>query len=87
MEKSSTKTIALVDKIHHMLQSQIVVKELGNQIDTKDPLYIKYAITGFHFIAWMIIFVNVTIYRNAAILQRHENNHCITRTKLLRRCM
>ena len=30
-----------------MLQRQIVIKELGNQIDTKDPLYTKYAITGF----------------------------------------
>ncbi len=43
-----------------MLQ-RLIVKELGNQIYTKDPLYTKYAITGFHFIAWMVIFVNITI--------------------------
>ena len=68
-----------------MLQRQIVVKGLGKQMDTEDPLYTKYAITGFHFIAWMMIFVNVTIYRNAAVQQIYENNHRITTTKLLRR--
>jgi hypothetical protein len=68
-----------------MLQRQIVIKELGNQIDTKDPLYTKYAITGFQSIVWIPIFVDVTIYRNAEVLQRDENNRCITTTKLLRR--
>ena len=68
-------------------QRQIVNKALGNQIDTKDPLYTKYAITGFQSIVWMLIFDIVTIKRNAAVLQRYENNHCITTTKLLRRCI
>ncbi len=49
-----------------MLQRQIV-KELGNQIDTKDPLYTKYAITGFQSIVWILISVNVTIYRTVSI--------------------
>ena len=31
-----------------MLQRRIV-KDLGNQIDTKNPLYTKYAIIGFSF--------------------------------------
>jgi hypothetical protein len=66
-----------------MLQSQIV-KGLGKQIDIEDPAYTKYAGTSFHSIAWMLIFDIVTIKRNAAVLQRYENNHCITTTKLLR---
>jgi hypothetical protein len=71
-----------------MLQRrQIVVKGLGNQIAIEVPAYTKYAGTSFQSIAWMIIFVNVTTYRNAAVLQRYENNHCITTTKLLWRCM
>jgi hypothetical protein len=70
-----------------MLQRQIVIKELGNQIDTKDPLYTKYAGTSFQSIVWTLIFDIVTIKRNAAVLQRYENNHCITTTILLRRCM
>jgi hypothetical protein len=69
-------------------QRQIAVKGLDNQIeDTEDPAYTKYAIINFHSIAWMLISVIVTIKRNAAVLQRYENNHCITTTKLLRRCI
>jgi hypothetical protein len=49
-----------------MLQRQIV-KELGNQIDAKDPLYTKYVITGFQFIVWIPISVNVAIYRTVSI--------------------
>ena len=66
-----------------MLQRQIV-KGLGNQIDIEDPAYTKYAGTSFQFIAWMLIFDIVTIKRNVALLQRYENNHCITTAKLLR---
>ena len=68
------------------MQRQIV-KALGQQIDIEDPAYTKYAGTSFQSNVWMLIFDIVTIYRNAAILQRYENNHCITTTKLLRRCM
>jgi hypothetical protein len=69
-----------------MLQrSQIVVKVLCKQIDIKDPAYTKYAGTSFQSIVWMLIFDIVTIKRNAAVLQRYENNHCRTTTKLLRR--
>jgi len=66
-----------------MLQRQII-KELGNQIDAKDPLYIKYAITGFHFIAWTLISVNVTIYRTVPIQRCQGSSRCIlmTTTKL-----
>jgi hypothetical protein len=70
-----------------MLKRQIVVKALGNQIDIEYPAYRKYAGTSFQSIVWMLIFDIVTIKRNAAVLQRYENNHCITTTKLLRRCI
>jgi len=66
-----------------MLQQRQIVKALGNQINTKDPLYIKYAITGFHSTAWMIIYVNVTIYRTVPIERcQSSNTHCIIATKL-----
>ena len=48
-------------------QRQIVVKGLGNQIDTKDALYTKYAITRIHSLTWILISVNVTIYRTVSI--------------------
>jgi hypothetical protein len=59
---------------------------LGKQIDIEDPAYTKYASASFQSMSWMLIFVNVTINRNAAVLQGYENNHCITTTKLLRSC-
>ncbi len=61
-----------------MVQRQIVVKALGMQIDIEDPAYTKYTGTSFQSIVWMLIFDIVTIKRNAAVLQRYENNHCIT---------
>jgi FUN14 family len=67
-------------------QIQIVIKALGKQMDIEDPLCMKYADTSFQSIVWMLIFDIVTIKRNAAVLQRYENNHCITTTKLLWRC-
>ncbi len=70
-----------------MLQRQIVIKGLGKQIDIEDPAYTKYAGTSFQSIVWMLIFDIVTIKRNAAVLQRYENNRRITTTKLLRRCI
>ncbi len=70
-----------------MLQRQIVIKALGQQIDIEDPAYTKYAGTSFQSIVWMLIFDIVTIKRNTAVLQRYENNHCITTTKLLKRCI
>jgi hypothetical protein len=70
-----------------MIHRQIVVKGLPKQIDIEDPAYTKYAGTSFQSIVGMLIFDLVTIKRNAAVLQRYENNHCITTTKLLRRCM
>jgi hypothetical protein len=69
-----------------MLQRQIVVKALGKQIDIEDAAYTKYVDTSFQFITWMLIFDIVTIKRNAAVLERYGNNHCIMlTTKLLRR--
>jgi hypothetical protein len=69
------------------MQRQIV-KGLGNQLDTEDPAYAKYAGTSFQSIVWILIFDIVTIRRNAAVIQRYENNHCIMLTaKLLRRCI
>jgi hypothetical protein len=38
--------------------------------------------TSFQFIVGVLIFDIVTIKRNHAVLQRYENNHCITTTKL-----
>ncbi|MFL6402018.1 MAG: hypothetical protein ACJ71M_00860 [Nitrososphaeraceae archaeon] len=38
IEKSTTKAIALVDKMDNMLQRQIV-KALGKQLDIEDPAY------------------------------------------------
>jgi hypothetical protein len=61
-------------------QRQIVVKVLGKQIEYL--ALVKYAIIGFQSIVWMLIFDIVTIKRNAAVLQRYENNHCIIATKL-----
>ena len=69
-----------------MLQRQIV-KELGNQIGIEDLVRIKYAGTSFQSMVWMLISVIVTIKRNFVVLQSYENNHCITTTKLLRRCI
>jgi hypothetical protein len=41
-----------VDKIDYMLQRrQIVIKALGKQIDIEYPIYTKYAITSFDYIA------------------------------------
>ena len=74
-------------KIGYMLQQRQIVKGLGKQIDIEDPAYRIYAGTRFQFIAWMLIFDIVTIKRNAAVLQRYENNHCIIAAKLLRRCI
>jgi hypothetical protein len=67
-------------------QRQIVVKALGKHLDIEDPAYTKYdADTTSQSIVWMLIFDIVTIKRNAAVLQRCENNHCIMlTTKLLR---
>jgi hypothetical protein len=70
-----------------MLQRQIVIQALGNQIDIEDPLYMKYASISFQSIVWMLIFDIVTIERNAVVLQRYENSHCIATTKLLRSCI
>jgi hypothetical protein len=63
-----------------MLQRQIVVRGLRKQIDIEDPAYFMYAGTTFQSIVVMLIFDIVTIKRNAAVLQRYENNHCITTT-------
>jgi hypothetical protein len=84
---STTKAIAVVDDMDNMLQRQIVMQALGNQIDIEDPLCMKYASTSFHSIVWMLGFDIVTIKRNAAVLQRYVNNHCIITAKLLRRCI
>jgi hypothetical protein len=52
-----------------MLQRQIVVKALVKQIDTQGPAFTKYAIISFHSIAWILISINVTIYRTIALPQ------------------
>jgi hypothetical protein len=68
-----------------MIQRRQIVKAVDNQIDIEDTVYTKDAVTSFHSIAWMLMSVIVTTKRNAAVLQRYENNHSITTTNLLRR--
>jgi hypothetical protein len=47
-----------------MLQKQRqIVSTVDNQIEIEDLVCTKYASTSFHSIDWMIISVNVTIYR------------------------
>jgi hypothetical protein len=71
-----------------MIHRQIVVKGLPKQIDIEYPAYTNYAGTSFQSIVGMLIFDLVTIKRNAAVLQRYENNHCIMlTTELLRSCI
>ncbi len=66
-----------------MLQERQIVNDLGNQIDIEYTLYMKYPITYFHSITWMLISVNVTIHRTQPLL-RYQNSHCIIlRTTLL----
>ena len=77
---STTKAIALVDKKDYMLQqTQIVVKASGKQIEYL--VRAKYAITRFHPIELMMVFVNDTIYRNVSH-QGYETSLCIITTKL-----
>ena len=85
IENSTTKAIAHVEKLYNMLQRQIVVKGLGKQIDIEYPAYTKYdASTSFQSIVWILISVNVTIYRTVLIQRYQSTNHCIilTTTKL-----
>jgi hypothetical protein len=63
-----------------MLQGQIV-KDLGNQIDIEGPDGMKYAITSFHYLDWMLISVNVTIYRTNTPPQGFQSSHFITTVK------
>jgi hypothetical protein len=50
-----------------MLQRQIVIRGLGKQIDIEDSACTKYAGTSFQSIVWILISVNVTIYRTVSI--------------------
>jgi hypothetical protein len=61
----------------NMLQRQIVIKTLGTRIGVEDLVCIKYAGTSFHSIAWMLISVNVTIYRTVPIQRCPGSSHCI----------
>jgi hypothetical protein len=66
---------------YYMLQQRHIVKASGKQIDIQYLVGTKYAITSFHYIARILISVNVTIYRNESC-QRYETSHCIITTKL-----
>ena len=86
IENSTTKAIAFVEKIDNMLQRrQIVVKALVKQIDIEYPVCIKYTSTSFHSISWMLISVNVTIYRTAPPRTCQSISHCILLTTELAR--
>jgi hypothetical protein len=54
-------------------QRQIVVKGFGTRIDIEDLVRIRYAGTSFHFIAWIFISINVTIYRTITI-QKYQGD-------------
>ena len=64
-----------------MLQRQII-KTLDKQIGTDNLAYTKYTIASFLFMAWMIISVNITIYRTTGLAQRYEISPYIMTTKL-----
>ena len=70
-----------------ILQRRQILKDLGSLIDIEDLAYTKYVSTSFQSIVWMLIFDIITIKRNAAVLQRYENNRCITTRKFLRSCI
>ena len=72
-QKSTTKDIALVDKIDNMLQQRQIVNGLGKQIE--DALYIKYTIRYFHYIDWMFISVHVTVDRTVPIQPYQSSNY------------
>ena len=82
---STTKIIALVDKIDSMLQRQLVIKALVTQLDIEDLVRTKYTITHFHSITLMWLTVNVTIY-STVIIQRYQDigHFIMLTTKLLR---
>ncbi len=61
----------------NMLQRQIVIKALGTVIDVEELVRIKYAGTSFHCIDWMLISVNVTIYRTISIQGYQGSSHYI----------
>ena len=66
----------------NMLQRQIVIKAFGTQIDIEDLVCIKYAGTSFHSLAWMLVSINVTIYRTNTPPQGFQSSHFITTVKL-----
>ena len=69
-------------------QRQIDVKALGKQIDIEDPEFTKYIIVSFLSMAWMLISVNVTIYRTVPIQRCQGSSHCIMMTTAkLRSCI
>jgi hypothetical protein len=51
-------------------------------MDIEDLIGSKHPAVSFHSIAWMIISVNVTIYRTMALPESYEINHYIITTKL-----
>jgi hypothetical protein len=61
----------------NMLHRQIVIKALGTRIGIEDPLYTKYAITGFQSIVLMLKSVNVTIHRTGTLKRCQGSSHCI----------
>jgi hypothetical protein len=61
IENSTTKAIALVEKIDYMLLQRQIVKTNGKQIEYL--VRAKDAISSFHSITGMLIPVIITIYR------------------------
>jgi hypothetical protein len=60
-----------------MLQQRQIVKPVDNQINTGDPIYTKYPIIYFHFIAWTLISINVTTYRTNTAAKSYQSSHWI----------
>ena len=81
-KNSTTKAIALVEKVDYMLQIQIVVKTVGKQIDIEYPVSINkiyHNNSSFHSLD--IHFCQCQHIYNAA-RQQHETSYLIITSKL-----
>jgi hypothetical protein len=56
-----------------LLQGRQIIKAVDNHIDIKDLMGSKYSAVRFHSKAWMLISVNVTIYRTV-LPQRYQSS-------------
>jgi hypothetical protein len=60
-----------------MLQQIQIVKVLDNQVDIEDPRYVKDVFMSFHHLDWLLISVNVTIYRTISLYRYQSSSNYI----------